>query len=55
VDQPPYREGEVKGEEKGKRDHALESAKTMLAEGMLLEAIERCTGLSIVEIEKLQK
>ena len=54
-----FRDGEVKGEEKGiekgiekgKRDNA----KAMLAEGMPIEAIARCTGISIVEIEKLQK
>jgi predicted transposase/invertase (TIGR01784 family) len=43
--------GRTEGLEQGKRD----SAKAMLAENMSLEAIARCTGLSIVDIEKLNK
>ena len=48
-------QGREEGLEQGKRDHALESAKAMIAEGMSIEAIRRCTGLSIVDIEKLNK
>ena len=47
------RKGEAKGIEQGKRDQAFEIARSMIAEGIPIETIARCTGLTIEEVEKL--
>ncbi|MCD9020862.1 hypothetical protein K7P76_03430 [Cohnella sp. NL03-T5] len=51
--------GEKKGEEKGERNGRIkakqEIAKNMLSLGLDIESIEKCTGMSVEEIQKLNK
>jgi predicted transposase/invertase (TIGR01784 family) len=45
--------GEKVGEERGRNEAKLETAKTLLAFGDSIEKVSKVTGLSVEEIEKL--
>jgi predicted transposase/invertase (TIGR01784 family) len=45
--------GEKLGEERGRNEAKLETAKTLLAFGDSIEKVSKVTGLSVEEIEKL--
>ncbi|MCP4155176.1 MAG: hypothetical protein GY757_46050 [bacterium] len=47
------KEGIIKGEKKGITKGKKETAKNMLKEGLPLDIIQRCTGLSEAVIKKL--
>ena len=47
--------GEARGEKRGKRETMLATAKRLLANGkLMLKEIAECSGLSLVEVKKLQ-
>jgi predicted transposase/invertase (TIGR01784 family) len=48
------REGERKGILKGKRETSVTIAKEMKANNLPFDTIQKCTGLSMEEIERLQ-
>ena len=48
-------EGEERGIVKGKAEEKAEIAKAMLAEGASLEFIQKVSGLTLQQIEELQK
>ena len=43
------------GIEAGQRNARIESAENLIKEGVSLEVISRCTGLSLEEVEELAK
>ena len=45
---------EIKGEEKGRKAQALETAKTLLEMNLPIEKIVKATGLTAAEILKLK-
>ena len=46
---------EARGEARGKRETMLATAKRLLANGkLMLKEIAECTGLSLVQVKKLQ-
>ena len=51
--------GEARGEKRGllagERKKAIETAKKMLEENIPAETIAKCTGLSLAEVNKLNK
>jgi predicted transposase/invertase (TIGR01784 family) len=47
-------EGREQGWEKGEENKALEIARNALAEGATFDFVQKITGLSLDEIEKLQ-
>ena len=50
-----YDEGKIEGYNTGKEDKTVEIAKNLLKENANIDMIEKCTGLSLKELEKLQE
>ena len=48
-------EGLTEGRLEGQHDARIESAENLIKEGVSLEVIARCTGLSLEEVEELAK
>ena len=48
-------EGKIEGRKEGKKENQIDTAKKMLAEKLPIELIVRISGLSLSEIEDLQK
>ena len=48
-------EGEARGEAKGRAEGKAETALAMLANGLDIALVSKCTGLSEQQIEKMQK
>ena len=45
--------GEKAGEERGRNEAKLETAKSLLQRNISIDIVAKCTGLSVEEIEKL--
>ena len=48
-------EGRKEGEKRGREEKALETARNMLADGLLPEKIDQYTGLTLADIARLSE
>ncbi len=49
-----YAEGKERGERRGKRITLIETAKNMIKNNIDISLVQKCTGLSLAEVKKLQ-